>query len=232
MKIPVSFLLILLIGCQPNIDSSQVVGNWIIESVKDQYSSKIPDSENYIKNLNDEYLDGRLVFRANGFFESPDDKFDDVHIYGNWELIGDQLIVNYDQGTGTEYNIMKISDSTLLLTEDSYTFKLSKLPFFRPANDTLRTGSYFTDMMRDHNPFFKIVDDDSDSILNYVTDSTTYFIWINNSILDNYSLEHYNFKIWSDSNCKLLKTARKNLYELVVSKTSTTDSISIDHLIT
>lgn len=220
--------LIILFRCN-SINSNQVVGNWVITSVYDKDVNLVPNKKAYMANLNDQFLYNRLVFRSNGDFESPDDKYDDVNIFGSWKLDGDLINVKINEGAGTQYRILNISDSTLSLNEDYYTFKLSRLPFYRPANDTLRIGSYFIDKGLADQPFFKIIDDDTDSLLSYVIDSTTYFIWINNSILDNYGLDHYHFKIWSDKNCNLMKTTRRNLFELEVLKTTDLDSVIIEY---
>lgn len=231
MKKTIIFFLpiIFLTCCKRTYDTESVAGNWKVVSV--DYPNFLSNREiqsNYEQTINDQYIDSRIVLRQNGVFEIPDDQFDEFHLKGSWDISDNKIIVDFDEGTGTEYIIKAFNKSSLILQEDDMTFRLVRMPFNRPKNDTIIFSNFSksTDFQ-----LFAILDatgNKQPNPLSFVTDSTSYFIYIQSPFLSNYDLEHYEVEIDVTMNGTLHRTARKNQYELYVKKRSQIDSIKFE----
>jgi len=158
----------------------------------------------------------------------PDDEFNERDTEGDWRLKAQNIYINYYEGTGTNFFINNISDSTLTLIEDKGTiaeqsYLFIRIPFEKPITDTLRTGSYFMEQGINELPIIEVTDADTKEDLNLLEDSTTYFIWIK----PNY-LQKYRFSAKAIRNGILKRTLVKNQYELIVNHLDSTGTLELE----
>ena len=225
------FVFTSLFGCNFSFDREDIIGNWkVVSASYPKFTSDPVLQSNYESEENAFYIGSRYVIRENGVFEQPDDEFDNSHSKGYWDLQWNQLIVDYSEseyGGEVEYSILDVTDSTLTLLDEDITLLLTKLPFYRPKNDTI----IFTHIASNPSyPLFQIYDvsnNQSPTLLKSVKDSTSYFIRLKNPNLTNYALENYDFNIEVGQNGVIHGTWKKGQYELFVNKDALIDSLEI-----
>lgn len=200
-------------GCSNKPKTVDIVGNWKLVKVSDKYF------ENDFQ---------RLVFYPEGDFLNPDDLYNESNTEGHWILDGNNILVNYLEGTGTTYKVQQYSDSTLTLVEDagtptSITYSFQRISFEQPKKDTLRHGSYFKDLGIDELPLFELTDANSGERMFAVSDSHEYFIWIKPT-----QLQEYNIVAKALRNGILKKTLVRNQFELLVNKSDSTKILELE----
>ena len=205
-KLRVVFIFFLALWSCTKIDESKIQGNWIVVSTDDDF-----------------YLGQRFVFYENGRFDQPDDEFDDAHSYGRWQFEGRVLeLFNDRYDTSLKYEVQKLNDKILQISDEDGILRLEKLAFERPWNDTI----YIEDQEYNESGIFEIINADTNTPFESLNDSINYFFWVLADPLTNYDLDHYNFTV-TCNNGRVRGTAVRRQYELFVNREVIPDSLEI-----